>query len=250
MHEGGQSVAISSASAHPISWVGSGRNAPMVSLAGLALDAPGGAWIVSTTDMTLALGNATDQTTSAPHVWVSGDDLRLMAAACGIAVSYREPQLPPPMSSRKTVMMILGISAIVGLFVTLAIIVGPNKKRSTESCDRQRSPEVELYPRLSCQDARAELDRVARGKASPRLIVLRANSMTVDARDTTGPGKIICDGIEFAVIDALQAADEPIMLGAGPHSVLVAERADGTLQVSQYCICCNVVRGERRGPQP
>ena len=47
------------------------------------------------------------------------------------------------------------------------------------------------------------------------------------------------------------AAPEPISFSnEGLHSVLVEEQADGTLKVSQYCICCNIVGRERRGPNP
>lgn len=250
LHEGGQSMTITRAL--PLMWVGQGRSAPMWPLPCLVLDGPGGAWVVSTTDTTIMPINAVEQASPAPHVFVSGEDLARMAAACGIEVTHRELQLPPPMSSGKTLMMILGGCAVVGMFVTLAIVVGPNssKRGSTESCDKQRAPAEELYPRLSCQDARIELDKVARGEATPRAIVLRANAMIVDARDTTGPATITCDGIAFAVVDAKQAAPEPISLGSGPHSVLVETQADGTLRVSQYCACCNVVGRERRGPKP
>jgi hypothetical protein len=251
MNEGGRSVPLTRASVRPITWVGQGRNAPMVPLAGLVLDGPGGVWMVGTMDTTIVLGDAIEQATPAPHVWVGGDDLARMAEACGIEVTRREPWTPPPMSRKTTVLTVLALVAVAGLFVTLSMVFGTSKgNRSTESCAQQRAPLEELYPRMTCQDARAELDRVVRGEATPRAIVLRSSSIIVDARDTKGPAKITCDGIEFAVIDALQAAAEPINLGDGPHSVLVEEQADGTLRVSQYCACCNVVRGERKGPKP
>jgi hypothetical protein len=184
-------------------------------------------------------------------VWVSGEDLASLASACGIEVTQREAWMPPPTSSKSVVLMVVGLVAVVGLFITMGRFFGPTKPRhDPDACSQQRAPEKELYPRVSCQDARAELDAVARGEASPRTIVLRANTVIVDARDTTGPAEITCDGIEFAVTDALQASPEPIHLGEGPHSVLVEELADGTLRVSQYCACCNVVRGERKGPKP
>jgi hypothetical protein len=159
--------------------------------------------------------------------------------------------LPPPNSpGQNTLLIVVGL-AVIGLFVTATIVFGPLERRSTESCTQQRAPEKELYPRLSCQDARAELDAVARGQATPRAIVLRASAIVIDARDVKGPATITCDGIAFSVVDALQAGPEPISLGdAGLHSVLVEEQADGTLRVSQYCACCNVVRGERKGPRP
>lgn len=252
LHEGGRVVTLTRADVLPIWWVGSGRNAPMTPLSALVLAAPGGAWMVSTMDTTVVLGGAVEQATPAPHVWVSGEDLASMATACGIEVTLREPWMPPPMNTKSVVLMVVGLVAAVGLYITMAKlgVFGPGKRQMTESCNQQRAPVEELYPRVSCQDARAELDKVARGEATPRAIVLRANAVIVDARDTTGPAKITCDGIEFAVVDALQAAPEPINLGEGPHSVLVEEQADGTLRVSQYCACCNVVRGERKGPKP
>jgi hypothetical protein len=251
LHEGGRVVTITRAEALPIWWVGAGRSAPMTPLSGLVLHAPGGAWMVSTMDTTVVLGGAVEQATPAPHVWVNGEDLERMAAACGIEVTLREPWVPPPTSTKSVVLMVLGFVAVAGLFVTLGQFLPSTKgRRSSESCSQQRAPEKELYPRLSCQDARAELDKVARGEATPRAIVLRATSMIVDARDTTGPATITCDGIGFAVIDAKQAADGPINFGDGPHSVLVEEQADGTLRPSQYCACCNVVGRERKGPKP
>lgn len=251
LHEGGRSVTLTRAEALPIEWVGQGRITPMIPLFGLVLDGPGGKWVVSTMDTTVVLSDAVEHPAPAPNVWVSGDDLARMATACGIEVTRREAWIPPPTSHKSVVLMVLGLCAFAGVIMTMGLMFGSFKpRRGNESCSQQRAPEKELYPRVSCQDARAELDRVARGEATPRAIVLRANSMIVDARDTTGPAKITCDGIEFAVMDAQQAADGPINLGEGPHSVLVEERADGTLKVSQYCACCNVVRGERRGPKP
>lgn len=251
LHEDGRVVTLTRADVLPIWWVGSGRTTPLTPLAALVLNAPGGAWMVSTSDTTLVLGGAVEQAKPAPHVWVSGEDLSSMAAACGIEVTLRDPWIPPPVNTKTIALMVVGLVAIVVLFMTLGQFLGPTKPRhEMESCSQQRAPEEELYPRVTCQDARAELDEVARGEATPRAIVLRANSVIVDARDTTGPAKITCDGVVFDVVDALQAAPEPINLGEGPHSVLVEEQADGTLRVSQYCACCNVVRGERKGPKP
>jgi hypothetical protein len=250
LHESGRSVTITRAEALPIMWIGQGRSAPLVPLAGLVLDGPGGAWVMSTSDTTIVFSGAVEQAAPAPHVFVSGPDLARMAAACGIEVTYREPWTPPPTSNKSVVLMVVGLCAVVGVFIVMGRVFGPTKPGSNESCNQQRAPVEELYPRLSCQDARAELDKVARGEATPRAIVLRSSSIIVDARDVTGPATITCDGIGFAVVDAKQAAPEPINLGDGPHSVLVEEQADGTLRVSQYCACCNVVGRERRGPKP
>lgn len=250
LHENGQVVTITRAQALPIEWIGTGRSAPMVPLFGLVLDGPGGAWTVVTMDTAVVLGDSVQQAEPAPHVWVSGEDLASMAAACGIEVTHREAWMPPPMTTKNLVLTIAGLAMIVGIFIFVGVTFGSSKRRSTESCNAQRAPQEQLYPRLSCQDARTELDKVSRGEATPRAIVLRANSAIVDARDVIGPATIICDGIEFAVIDARQAAPEPINLGDGPHSVLVEEQADGTLRVSQYCACCNVVGRERKGPKP
>jgi hypothetical protein len=250
LHESGRSVTITRAEALPIMWIGKPGSAPSVPLAGLVLDGPGGAWVVVTSDTTVVPADAVEHSES-PHVSVSGEDLARMAAACGIGVSSREPWMPPPVDQQKLVVTIIGICGVIGLFVTIALVFGPQERRSTQSCSKQRAPVEELYPRLSCRDARAELDRVVRGEATPRAIVLRASSVIVDARDTTGPAKITCDGIEFAVVDAIQAAPEPFSLGdEGLHSVLVEEQTDGTLRPSQYCACCNVMGRERPGPMP
>lgn len=253
VQEGGRTTTITRAEALPIEWVGEGRSAPMVPLAGLVLDAPGGPWVVSTTDTTIVLADSTQQASPAPHVWVSGEDLAGMAAACNIEVTRREAWMPPPGMSRKNLLILLAGFVAFGVFLTVMFVMGwatPYKGRSTESCDKQRPPQEELYPRLSCKDARTELDKVSRGEATPRAIVLRANSLTVDARDVEGPGTITCDGLQFAVVDAKQAAPEPIVFSDGPNSILVEEQTDGTLRVSQYCLCCNVVGRERRGPKP
>jgi hypothetical protein len=252
LHENGQVVTLTRATAQPIEWVGIRSNAPMFPLPGLVLDGPGGPWIVASIDSTVVLGDWVEQATPAPHVFVSGEDLASMATACGIEVTRREAWVPPPTSTKSIVLMVGGLIAVVALFITMGKIFGPTKPRSTDSCTNQRAPVEELYPRLSCQDARAELDRVARGEATPRAIVLRAESVIVDARDTKGPATITCDGIVFDVIDAMQSADGPINVGGvgGLTSVLVEEQADGTLRPSQYCGCCNVVGRERKGPRP
>jgi hypothetical protein len=250
VHEKGQVVTLTRAQVHPIEWVGTAGNQPLIPLAGLVLDAPGGEYVLVTTDTTIVLADWVERASPAPYVFVSGEDLMLMATACGIAFTRREAWVVPPMNYQKTLVSIIAVVGVLGLFVTLALVVGPRKHRSNETCEHQRAPEKELYQRLSCQDARAELDKVVKGEATPRAIVLRASSIIVDARDVTGPGKIICDGIEFAVVDAKQAAPDPFSLGEGPNSVLVEELADGTLRPSQYCICCNVVGRERRGAMP
>jgi hypothetical protein len=243
LHERGETRTIGREGCRPIEWVGQGKMAPMVPLYGVVLEAPGGPWIVSTIDTTVVLDGATTQASPAPQVWVAGEDLALLAAACQISVQRRAP-LVMPTTSPKSWWVGAGL---VGVCMIGATIYGLNKSPSAStSCEDQRPPEQELYPRLSCADARAELDRVARGEASPRAIVLRPTALTVDARDVTGPGTILCDGLEFSVVDAQQAdPNGPLVFNPGPHAVLVAEQADGTLQVSQYCICCNVVRGER-----
>jgi hypothetical protein len=251
LHENGQVVTLTRAQALPIEWVGTAGNQPLVPLAGLVLGAPGGEYVVVTTDTTIVLGDWVQRASPAPYVFVSGEDLMLMATACGIGITRREAWVPPPpMSAQKSLMMVFAIVGVVGLFATLALVFGPQKRRSNETCELQRLPQEELYPRVSCQDARAELDKVARGETTPSAFVLRAKSIIVDARDVTGPGTITCDGIEFAAVDAKQAAAEPIVLGDGPHSVLVEALADGTLRPSQYCICCNIVGRERRGEMP
>jgi hypothetical protein len=252
VHEKGRVVTITRAEALPIEWVGTGNNAPMVPLFGMVLDAPEGAWTVVTMDTTVVLTGSVEQGSPAPQVWVSGEDLMSMAATCGIEVTRREAWTPPPMNTKNLVMIVGGIAMIIGIMVFVATVLGPNSRhRVIASCEDQRAPEEELYPRLTCQDARAELDKVARGEATPRAIVLRATSVIIDARDTKGPATITCDGIVFDVIDAMQSADGPINMGGdGPHSVLVEEQADGTLRPSQYCGCCNVVGRERKGPKP
>jgi len=138
----------------------------------------------------------------------------------------------------------LAMVSVVGL-LALVSLIGACKRRLAPG--EQRPPIRELFPRLTCQAARAELDEVAAGRGTPRAIVLRpAALLVIDAKDVKGPAKLTCDGIVFAAVDAQQADPTgAIVLANGPHSVLVQELRNGTLQVSQYCIGCNVVRGEK-----
>lgn len=122
-------------------------------------------------DTTVVLGDAVEQATPAPHVWVSGEHLERMAAACGIEVTHREAWIPPPTSRKNVVVMVLGFVAVVGLFVTMSQFFGPTKgRRSNESCSQQRAPEQELYPRVSCQDARDREQRQRANRASRTMI--------------------------------------------------------------------------------
>lgn len=131
--------------------------------------------------------------------------------------------------------------------VIVACVIAAGCERKKYSCSEQQPPHAELYPRLTCQAARDELDRVARGEAPARAIVLRGSAMILDAKDVTGPAHLTCDTIGFDVVDAQQADPSgPIVMSAGPTSILVTELATGTVRVSQYCVCCNIVGKERR----
>ncbi len=243
--EAGQTRTLTRADCRAIEWIGQGRMRPLVPLPGLVLDGPGGEWIVASTDTSIELADAAEQAAPAPHVWVSTDDLAQMAAACAITTTRREPLPLPAAPNPKVLYAMVGAMIVVGSAITVFVIQNP--RYTPTACNEQRAPATELYPRLSCRDARAELDLVEQGKATPRAIVLRPTALTVDARDVTGPATILCDGIEFAVVDAQQADPSgPLVFGEGPHSVLVSEQADGSLRVSQYCMCCNIVRGEKQ----
>lgn len=251
LSEGGRTLPLSRAECRPIMWVGQGRSRPMVPLAGLVLDGAEGPWIVVTTDMTIDLERPDEHATPAPHVWVSGDDLARMAAACGIGSARKDP---PPVSAFAVGNPIKWVIALVvlGALVNVAILLrSRGAAPEPTDCSRQRQPVQELHPRLSCAEARAELDRVARGEAPPRTIVLRPTQLTIDAKDLTGPAKLTCDGLEFAIQDANQAdPNAAIVYPPGPHAVLAAVLPDGRLHRPQYVTCGNVVAGERRGEYP
>ena len=250
LHEDGKVSVISRAECRPISWVGQGKMRPSTPLAGMVLDSEKGPWVIVTTDMTIDLESPDEQTTPHPHVFVSGEDLAAMAAACGIgSLRKQAPELKtftmPPM---KWVIAAIVLMALINVAVVLKMKNAPHEP---EDCSRQRQPVQELYPRMSCAEARAELDRVARGEAQPRSIVLRPVQLTIDAKDVVGPGKIGCDGIEFAVEDANQANPAaPIVYDPGPHAVLAGVLPDGRLHRPQYVICGNIVAREKRGELP
>lgn len=251
LSEGGRSGVISRAECRPIAWVGQGRMRPLAPLAGLVLDSERGPWIVASMDLTIELDGAGEQATPAPHVWVSADDLARMAAACGIASTRRPIPEAAKVSPGNPMKWVIGL-VVVGALGNVAVMLSMRGGAQTpEDCSRQRQPAQELYPRLSCAQARAELDRVARGEAAPRPIVLRPLSFVIEAKDVTGPAKITCDGLEFAVEDANQAdPGGPIAYANGPHAVLAEVLPDGRLRRPQYVICGNVVAGERRGELP
>lgn len=248
--ENGRSRAISREHCQPISWIGKHKLRPLVPLAGLVLDGEGGSWVVSTQDMTIELGDAHEHESPHPHVFVSGDDLAAMAAACGISVA-RKPAPPMKVMAVPPMKWVIAAVVIVAVGNLLFVMAMKNRPHEPQDCSRQRQPVKELYPRLSCAEARAELDRVARGEAQPRSIVLRPTRLTIDAKDVVGPAKLGCDGLEFAVMNANQAnPDAPIVYDAGPHSVLSAVLPDGTLDRPVYVICGNIVGSEKRGELP
>jgi hypothetical protein len=251
LHEDGRGSVISRAGCRPISWVGQNKTRPMVPLAGMVLDGEKGPWVVVTTDMTIDLERADEHATPHPHVFVSGEDLAAMAAACGIgSLRKQAPQLKV-WGGGSSIKWIIGLVVLGGLVNFLMIMKMKQAPSEPEDCSRQRQPAQELYPRMSCAEARAEVDRVARGEAEPRSIVLRPVQLTIDARDVVGPGKILCDGIEFAVQDANQAnPDAPIVYNPGPHAVLAGVLPDGRLSRPQYVICGNIVAREQRGEMP
>lgn len=145
-------------------------------------------------------------------------------------------------------MLIFGLITVASVVATTVMLVTAGPGGPPPDCSVQRQPVEERFPRLSCAEARAELDRVARGEAAPRTIVLRPVQLTIDARHPAGPAKLRCDGIEFAVQDANQADPSgPIVYHPGPHAVLAAVLPDGRLHRPQYVACSNVVAGERRG---
>ncbi len=142
----------------------------------------------------------------------------------------------------------IGLAVVGALSNGLLIVWMHNNPSPPPDCTRQFQPVQPLYPRLTCAEARAEVDRVARGEASPRPIVLRPMQLTVDAKDVVGPAKLNCDGIEFDVLDANQAASNgPIVFHPGPHAVLAEVLRDGRLHRTRYSICGNIVGRERRG---
>lgn len=249
--EGGHRRVLERAAVRPIAWIGQGKNRPLVPLPGLVLDLEGGPWVVSTTDMTLDLVGAGEHPSPHPHVFVGGEDLAAIAAACGItAVRKPAPEIKAPGGNPlKWVIGLVVLGALANVLVIVKMKSAP--PGPPEDCTRQRQPVEELYPRLSCAQARAELDRVARGEAQPRSIVLRPVQLTIEARDVVGPGTLRCDGIEFAVEDAnLADPNAPIVYQPGPHAVLAAVLPDGRLSRPQYVICGNVVARERRGEFP
>jgi hypothetical protein len=141
-----------------------------------------------------------------------------------------------------------GLVAVAGLMMTGVMIGMSGQRGAPADCTVQRHPAEPRFPRLTCAEARAELDRVARGEASPRTIVLRPMQLAIDAKDVTGPATLRCDGIDLAMVDANQADPTgPIVFLSGPHAVLATVLPDGRLYRPQYSICSNVVAGERRG---
>jgi hypothetical protein len=250
LHEDGESSVISRAGCRPISWVGKHKVRPLVPLAGMVLDSEKGPWVVVTTDMTIDLENPDEHASPHPHVFVSGEDLAAMAAACGIG-SLRKPAPEIKAWGGPSIKWMIGLVVVAGLANFLFVMKMKDAPREPEDCSRQQQPVKELYPRMSCAEARAELDRVARGEAQPRSIVLRPVQLAIDARDVVGPGKIVCDGIEFAVQDANQAnPDAPIVYNPGPHAVLAGVLPDGRLHRPQYVLCGNIVAREQRGEMP
>lgn len=250
LSEGGQTSTITRAACRPIVWVGAGKMRPMMPLPGLVLDGPGGSWIVATGEMTIDLDGPDEHAAPHPHVWVSADDLARMAGACGIG-STRKPA-PPPVAYAvgNPLKWVFGLAAL-GMLTSVVMMSTMRGASGPADCSRQRQPAEALYPRLSCAEARAELDRVARGEASPRSIVLRPLRLQIDARDVTGPAKVLCDGIEFAAENAGQADPSgPIVYQEGPHAVLAGVAADGRLVGLQTVICGNIVAREHRGEYP
>jgi hypothetical protein len=150
-----------------------------------------------------------------------------------------------------TMKWVIGLVVLGGLANLLIVLQMQRAPREPQDCSRQRPPVQELYPRMSCAEARAEIDRVIAGKAQPRSIVLRPVQLTIDAKDVVGPAKILCDGLEFAVQDANQAnPNAPIVYPAGPHAVLAGVLPDGALSRPQYVTCGNIVAREKRGEMP
>lgn len=250
LHEDGKVRVISRGECRPIAWVGQGKMRPATPLGGMVLDGEKGPWVVVTTDMTIALAGADEHPSPHPHVFVGGEDLAAMAAACSIgSLRKAAPELTTfRMPAMKWVIAAVVLMGLINVAVVLKMKAGPHEP---EDCSRQRQPAQELYPRLSCAEARAELDRVARGEARPRAIVLRPVQLTIDAKDVVGPGKIGCDGVEFAVEDANQANPAaPIVYDPGPHAVLAEVLPDGRLHRPQYVVCGNIVAREKRGEMP
>lgn len=223
---------------------------PRPRLSGLSWTLPGegGApspYVIVTQDPSVVFADdvrAHDDAT-APHAWVATAHFELLARALGVA-TRREP--PPAVAgatgSKKA--LIVGYGTIAVVVVVAALV---NARRPARTCADQPPPKKALYPRLSCAEARAELDRVVAGKASPRDIVLRSSSLVLDARDVVGPATLRCDGIDLRVVDARQAdPTKPIVMSGGPHSVLVSELASGELRVAQYSLCGDIVGRERR----
>lgn len=151
-----------------------------------------------------------------------------------------------------TMKWVIGLVVVGGLSNVLVMMtMRTGGTQEPLDCSRQRPPVQELYPRMSCAEARAEIDRVIAGKAQPRSIVLRPMQLTIEAKDVVGPAKIGCDGLEFAVMDANQAnPDAPIVYPPGPHAVLAGVLPDGTLSRPQYVTCGNIVAREKRGELP
>ena len=250
LREAGQTRTITRAECRPIVWVGAGKMRPMLPLPGLVLDGPGGAWIVATAEMTIDLDGPHEHATPHPHAWVSADDLARMASACGISSTRKAAPPATAFAVGNPLKWVLGFVAL-GTLSSVVMISTMRGEGTPKDCSRQRQPVQEMYPRLSCAEARAELDRVARGEAQPRSIVLRPLRLQIDARDVTGPAKLTCDGIEFAAENAGQAdPNGPIVYHPGPHAVLAGVAADGRLVGLQTVVCGNVVARERRGEYP
>jgi hypothetical protein len=243
--EDGRTRMLGRAECRPLMWVGRNQIRPLYPLPALALESERGEWIVGSADASVGLADANEQESPAPHVWVSGHDLARLARACGIAVSKAEvPHVSSVMPSRTVMLAVGGVIMAISVISSVVMI---NRPAAVSDCSLQKPPRERLYPRLSCQEARDELARVARGEAEPRVIVVRPTALTIDARDIVGPAKLLCDGVELPVIDAQQAdPGGPIVYNPGPHSVLAAELASGDLRVSQYSICSDIVGRERR----
>lgn len=243
--EDGHSRVLGRAECRPLMWVGRNKIRPLYPLPALALESERGEWIVGSSDASVGLADANESESPAPHVWVSGPDLARMARACGISVSAVEvPKVRAVMPGRNAMLAVGGLVMVISMVASVAVV---QRTRAPVDCSLQKPPRERLYPRLSCQEVRDELARVARGEAQPRVIVVRPTALTVDARDVVGPARLLCDGVELPVIDAQQAdTSGPIVFHPGPHSVLATELASGDLRVSQYSICSDIVGRERR----
>ena len=241
---GTQTLAPGQASA--LRWTGSGRSAPLYPLPAIELELSSGPFVLGTHEA-LTLADAVDRQAPGPHVWVPAVHLEIVARALGIEVT-RVPASAVVGSLATARKPIIVAYALLGLGVGLGMVLAARSRGTApHSCADQAPPAVMLYPRLSCSEARDETERVRLGQASPRAIVLRPSTLTIDAKDVTGPATMTCDGIVFPIVDARQADPTgPIVMVRGPHSVLVTELPSGQLRVAQYDLCGNVVGKERK----